>query len=118
MGAGWSSCSEDSTRAITSRSSVRRFMRVAFFQNGGKKLPGLIAERGFVVEQRLDVSGDGGERGGGARGDVGDEVALGGSTCSMRVMSWKTATAPPPGMGRDVDLEDAAGDKRGRAAFA
>ena len=31
-GAGCSSCSEDSTRAMTSRSSVSRFMRVAFFR--------------------------------------------------------------------------------------
>src|SRR5258707_12859311 len=88
------------------------------FQDSGKHFADLIAERCLVVEQRLDVSGDGGERGAEFVGDVGYEVALGALDlldAGDVVQDGDGATA---GHGRSVDLEDASGHKGGGAAFA
>jgi len=68
MGAGWSSCSEQLDARHHQQIFREAVHAVAFFRMVERKLPGLIAERGFVVEQRLDVSGDGGDAGCGARG--------------------------------------------------
>ncbi len=61
---------------MVSRSSVSRFMRVAFLRMVDRKLACLRTQRGLVIEQGLDVSADRGQRRTQLMGDIGDELAL------------------------------------------
>ena len=69
------------------------------FENDAEKLAGGFSVGRRLLDQRLDVALDGGERSAQFMADVGDELAAEFSAASMRVTSWRTASAPPEGMG-------------------